>query len=114
MFTLKLYSMFLFSDIPPYVNRNLVHFQQISNWDCGLTCVLMVLPEHERSHFLSNIDRICKEEGFENTTWTIDLCYLLKRFNILHNYFTVTLGVHPGYRGHSYYDKVLNKVRMHF
>lgn len=99
-------------DIPPCVKRDLSHFKQRFNWDCGVTCVLMVLSDHDRACFLTNFEQICKEEGFNHSTWTIDLCYLLRRFNVLHNYYTTTLGVHPGYRGHTYYDKILNEVFM--
>lgn len=90
--------------------QNVTHFKQRFNWDCGISCILMILPEHDRHHFLNNFDSICKAENIEKTTWTIDLCYLLKRFNIQHNYFTKTLGIHSEYKEQSYYEKILQKV----
>lgn len=105
------HKMLIISAIPVYMERELFHVKQRYNWDCGVACVLMILPPTERHDFFSNFLKICEEEGFKNSTWTIDLCYLLKRFNIPHNYYTTTIGVHPGYRGNLlYYDKLLHKV----
>lgn len=44
------------------------------------------------------------------STWTIDLCYLLKRFKIKHTYFTITFGVNPGYQDELFYEKIITKV----
>ena len=64
----------------PVTNRyTLIHYQQKYNWDCGLSCVLMVLTDDERRRALQNMKNILQEEGFGTSTWTIDLCYLLKR-----------------------------------
>ena len=84
---------------PDYVNREIHHYQQRSHWDCGLSCVLMCLNEETRDTISRDIAKVCKEEEFGTSTWTIDLCYL-----ILHRspktsfyYTTSTLGVDPGY-----------------
>lgn len=44
-----------------------------------------------------------------NSTWTIDLCYLLHRFGVRHIYTTVTVGVNPKFRDSSYYGAILWK-----
>ncbi|XP_015518270.1 protein GUCD1 isoform X1 [Neodiprion pinetum] len=85
------------------------HIRQRFNWDCGVSCVLMVLPDEQRKYFIDNFDQVCKDEGFDKSTWSIDLCYLLKRFGVTHEYCTITFGVHPGYRGEHFYDKILHK-----
>lgn len=41
------------------------------------------------------------------STWTIDLCYLLRRFEINHNFTTITVGVNPEFRSHDYYGAIL-------
>jgi len=40
---------------------------------------------------------------------TIDLCYILYRFNLDFLYTTITMGVDPGYVKENFYDKVLAK-----
>lgn len=99
---------------PEKLHIQLLHYKQKFNWDCGISCVLMVLPKKHRNHLLKNFTRICKEEGFYGSTWTIDLCYLLKRYEVGHVFYTITLGVHPGYRGNSFYNHILTKVRLNF
>lgn len=44
---------------------------------------------------------------FFSSTWTIDLCYLLRRFDIRHKYATMTVGVNPTFRNHKYYGEIL-------
>ncbi|XP_049824454.1 protein GUCD1 isoform X2 [Aethina tumida] len=96
-------------DQPTSLQIQLSHYRQKYNWDCGLSCVLMVLPRKARLHFLDNFDKICKEEGFNKSTWTIDLCYLLRRYNVDLVYHTVTIGVHPAHANSSFYNKILTK-----
>ena len=56
------------------------HYQQKHNWDCGVSCVIMILTDpSERAKLLHNLLNVCLEEGFKNSTWTVDLCYLMKR-----------------------------------
>ena len=50
-----------------------------------------------------------EEEGFGESTWTIDLCYVLQRFRIRFKYTTITLGVDPGYAKEAFYNKVIAK-----
>lgn len=83
------------------------HQRQRYSWDCGVACVLMVLGTEERAHLLDNLTRVSREEGFLRSTWTIDLCYLLRRYGVAHMYCTVTMGVHPGYRGDSFYSGIV-------
>ncbi|KAF7286647.1 hypothetical protein GWI33_004680 [Rhynchophorus ferrugineus] len=99
----------LHSSFPEKHHIQLCHYKQKSNWDCGVSCVLMVLSSKQREYFLKNFNKTCKAEGFNKSTWTIDLCYLLKRYNIQHVYFTITIGVHEGYRGNSFYHNILHK-----
>ncbi|PSN38081.1 Protein GUCD1 [Blattella germanica] len=97
------------ADLPPKFEIRLQHYRQKYNWDCGVTCVLMVLPEVKREHLTNNFSEVCTEEDFNKSTWTIDLCYLLHRYGVKHLYCTITLGINPGYKGQSFYDKILQK-----
>jgi len=91
------------------VRHRLAHYTQKHNWDCGLSCVLMVLPTANRSSILTNLSGFLQQEGFGESTWTIDLCYILYRFNMDFLYTTITMGVDPGYVKENFYDKVLAK-----
>ena len=85
------------------------HYQQRYHWDCGLSCCLMVVKKADRELVLTNLNKFVEEEGFGESTWTIDLCYILKRFNVSFKYTTITIGVDPGYSKEAFYDKVLAK-----
>ncbi|XP_060532939.1 protein GUCD1 isoform X2 [Cylas formicarius] len=102
-------SIALGADSPEKIHIQLCHYKQKSNWDCGISCVLMVLPRKHRAHLIKNFSYICKSEGFNRSTWTIDLCYLLKRYQVGHVFYTITIGVHEGYRGNSFYHHILTK-----
>jgi len=91
------------------VFHDLEHYQQLSNWDCGISCVLMVLPRPSRNFLIKNFNQVVDEEQFEESTWTIDLAYLLNRFGIKFSYCTTTIGIDPGYSKENFYDKVLSK-----
>lgn len=68
----------------------------------------MILAPEQRNHFLENFQSICSEENFGRSTWTIDLCYLLKRFNRRHVYYTTTIGVNPNFDHLNYYSRILS------
>lgn len=91
-----------------YVEHKLEHYTQRYSWDCGVSCVIMLLQGSQREKMIKNFHQICQEEGFLQSTWTIDLCYLLKRFDIRHVMYTITLGVNENYKKHGYYDKIIN------
>ncbi|XP_039959980.1 protein GUCD1 isoform X1 [Bactrocera tryoni] len=95
--------------IPDQKHYNLTHYQQRFNWDCGISCIIMILSTSQREVLLHDFDKICAEEGFGSSTWTIDLCFLLQRFQVRHEYYTKTLGIDPSYSEHSYYTKIINK-----
>ena len=84
---------------PDSVTRKITHYQQRSHWDCGISCVLMCLNDEIRDTISSNIPKVCHEEGFGQSTWTIDLCYLIRHRSPQTSFYytTSTLGVDPGY-----------------
>lgn len=94
-------------------SRSIYHYQQKSNWDCGVACVLMALSdvdETTREEIIANCEEICKSEGFGHSTWTIDLCYLLKNYAPQVNFYytTITIGVDPGYVSQVFYNRILH------
>ena len=82
---------------PDYVIRSINHYQQRSHWDCGLSCVLMCLNKEERDAISRDVSEVCREEEFGQSTWTIDLCYLIRHRSpqTLFHYTTTTIGVDP-------------------
>eukprot|EP00096_Caligus_rogercresseyi_P005424 TRINITY_DN2084_c0_g1_i1.p1 TRINITY_DN2084_c0_g1~~TRINITY_DN2084_c0_g1_i1.p1 ORF type:complete len:224 (-),score=58.86 TRINITY_DN2084_c0_g1_i1:1224-1895(-) len=98
-------------NIPNAVHEPCPHYRQTSFWDCGISCFIMILGEKDRRWILRdhNIAKLCADEGFAQSTWTIDLCYLLKKFRIPFLYTTITKGVDPSYAEEAYYNKVLQK-----
>lgn len=101
--------MFFFPEIIPYFEHSLTHFKQRFDWDCGLSSILMILDEPKRKHFLERFQEICDDGNFGKSTWTIDLCYILKRFEIKHKYMTATIGINPDYNKYSHYNRILEK-----
>lgn len=87
----------------------LQHYRQRFDWDCGISCVLMLLNEADRQQFLDNFQEICEYEKFGESTWTIDLCYLLNRYNVKHMFYTVTYGVRKAYKCNVFYKNVYIK-----
>ena len=66
--------------LPPSVLYHREHYQQKRSWDCGVSCVIMAVTDlQKRSELLLTLDQVVREEGFGQSTWTIDLCYFLKR-----------------------------------
>ncbi|KAG8190624.1 hypothetical protein JTE90_017888 [Oedothorax gibbosus] len=58
----------------------LVHVKQHLSWDCGISAVMMVLSDKDRLYMKENLDEVSIKEGFDKSTWTIDLAYLLHKF----------------------------------
>lgn len=50
---------------PEKLHIQLIHVKQRSNWDCGISCVLMVLPRKCKQGFLTSFTEICSNEGFD-------------------------------------------------
>lgn len=96
-------------EMDPLVEWRVDHYQQRYHWDCGLSCCIMVLSDQPRNQLLDNFTKVVEEEGFGESTWTIDLCYLLFRYGVSFSYFTITIGIDPGYCREYFYDKVITK-----
>ena len=71
---------------------------------------MMILSEKNRHFFIENFDEICKGEGFGKSTWTIDLCYLMKKFSLKFIFYTAVIGINPHHSTHFFYEKILPKV----
>ena len=89
--------------MPSVTCRSVTHSQQRFNWDCGLACILMALDAADeldaRERISGDLEKVCQNEGFGHSTWTIDLAYLLKNYapQLKFSYTTITIGVDQSY-----------------
>ncbi|KAH9766782.1 hypothetical protein WN944_017907 [Citrus x changshan-huyou] len=80
------------------------HINQLFSWDCGLACVLMVM----RTIGINNCNiQGLAEQCCTTSVWTVDLAYLLQKFNVGFSYFTITLGANPNYSVETFYKEQL-------
>jgi len=86
----------------------LQHHTQRSTWDCGLSCICMLIPADSADDLQKNMNVICAEEYKNQSTWTIDLCYILKHYSVNHKFCTKTIGVDPSLSSESFYSKTLS------
>lgn len=63
----------------------------------------------QHTHTHTTYDTIVKPCHLHTSTWTIDLCYLLQRFDVRHTYLTTWLGINPTYQTNEYYVNVYGK-----
>ncbi|KAJ3010535.1 hypothetical protein HKX48_007362 [Thoreauomyces humboldtii] len=90
--------------------EHIPHRQQISNWDCGLACVSMLLLSLNHSHSLSDLRA---GDAARDGVWTIDLAYLLKRFGIEDfTYYTSYIGVNQQYNRSHFYRATFSDDRQ--
>ncbi|KAL5709370.1 hypothetical protein ACHQM5_020068 [Ranunculus cassubicifolius] len=79
------------------------HIRQLSSWDCGLACVLMVLRTLGVECDFSVLLELCDTTSI----WTVDLAYLLQKYSVNFSFFTVTLGVNPDFSVEMFYKEQL-------
>ncbi|KAG9150224.1 hypothetical protein Leryth_009797 [Lithospermum erythrorhizon] len=86
------------------------HINQVHTWDCGLACVLMVLRAHGiNDPTLQELEDVCSTTSI----WTVDLAYLLKKFAISFQYFTITLEANPNFSGETFYKSAAMQEQLH-
>eukprot|EP01026_Neomeris_dumetosa_P032492 TRINITY_DN25800_c0_g1_i5.p2 TRINITY_DN25800_c0_g1~~TRINITY_DN25800_c0_g1_i5.p2 ORF type:complete len:268 (-),score=34.21 TRINITY_DN25800_c0_g1_i5:187-990(-) len=83
----------LYLDVP--------HVKQISSWDCGVACCLMVLKK-------LNLDNGIGIVGLQNmfqtrSIWTIDMAHVLHQYGVNVAFYTVTIGANPEFAKEKYY-----------
>ncbi len=42
----------------PLKEWRVAHYQQKYHWDCGLSCCIMVLPDHQKDHLMTNFSKV--------------------------------------------------------
>lgn len=52
------------SPVPNLQFAQVTPLQQLYSWDCGLTCILMILPDDQRNYLANNLSQIAEEENF--------------------------------------------------
>ncbi|XP_030847463.1 uncharacterized protein LOC592643 isoform X3 [Strongylocentrotus purpuratus] len=75
------------------------HILQQEEWDCGLACARMIFRYCNISlgEGDTELTRVCKDLEIQKAVWTIDLAHLMSKFNIKHDFYTITFGVDPKY-----------------
>ncbi|KAI4385670.1 hypothetical protein MLD38_003667 [Melastoma candidum] len=80
------------------------HVNQLSSWDCGLACLVMVMRTLGiETCSVESLASLC----CTTSIWTVDLAYLLHKFSINFSYCTVTLGANPNYSDEMFYKEQL-------
>ncbi|KAI4383979.1 hypothetical protein MLD38_009756 [Melastoma candidum] len=80
------------------------HVNQLSSWDCGLACLVMVMRTLGiETCSVESLASLC----CTTSIWTVDLAYLLHKFSINFSYCTVTLGANPNYSDETFYKEQL-------
>lgn len=89
----------------------LPHEQQHFNWDCGITCLRMVLKYFDKNRNGELIQQFSKMR-LRTSVWTIDLAYLLTAFEIKNQLSTITLGVDANYADVDFYATHLSRDNL--
>jgi len=86
------------------------HLRQRYDWDCGLVCCQMCLKWVNKAQSFAAITSRCTTQS----TWSIDLAYLLHGYGIDARYFTITWGADDSYQAIDYYKENLvhDKARV--
>eukprot|EP00249_Psilotum_nudum_P021739 c28224_g5_i1 orf=400-1254(-) len=78
------------------------HVRQLSSWDCGLACVLMVLKAlGVEGCDMKSLGQLCGTTSI----WTVDLAHLLRQFAVDVAYLTVTIGANPKFAVETFYKE---------
>jgi hypothetical protein len=85
------------------------HHKQKFNWDCGITCLRMLIDYYQDDS--TTFEQLLKSYQCNQSTWTIDLLYLLHQLNIRAILYTITIGCSPTYENVPYYETFIDKDR---
>jgi hypothetical protein len=85
------------------------HLKQNSNWDCGITCLRMLIDYYH--YDLSLFEELLSRYECNKSTWTIDLLHLLHQSNIEAILHTITIGCSSAYENIPYYENLIDKDR---
>ena len=85
------------------------HRQQKFDWDCGITCLRMVIDYYQLD--ASAFELLLHSYDCNNSTWTIDLLHLLHRAGIDASLHTITIGCSSSYAEMPYYESLIEKDR---
>lgn len=86
------------------------HRRQHSNWDCGITCLQMLLDYYRLD--LSAFARLLQAYECNQSTWTIDLLHLLHRSGVRAVLHTITIGCSEAYNDVPYYEDLIGNDRQ--
>ncbi|CAF3733520.1 unnamed protein product [Rotaria sp. Silwood1] len=85
------------------------HIKQKSNWDCGITCLRMLIDYYHLD--LLKFEYLLSSYECNQSTWTIDLLHLLHQSGIHAVLYTLTIGCSSDYDNTPYYQTLIHKDR---
>jgi len=85
------------------------HLKQKSNWDCGITCLRMLIDYYH--YDLSVFENLLHSYECNKSTWTIDLLHLLHQSDIQAILYTITIGCSSTYENVPYYESFIDEDR---
>ncbi|CAF2656295.1 unnamed protein product [Rotaria sp. Silwood2] len=85
------------------------HIKQESNWDCGVTCLRMLINYYHLD--LTSFEHLLSSYECNQSTWSIDLLHLLHQSSIHAILYTITIGCSSAYDNTPYYETLICKDR---
>jgi len=73
---------------------DLMHIEQTELWDCGVTCLSMILQSMQKEN--STLAEL-KKQHFGTITWTLNLAYILHEYKIPYTYYTRSTKINVNY-----------------
>ena len=86
------------------------HRQQQSDWDCGMTCLEMIIDFYQLHS--ASTENILRSYQCNQSTWTIDLLHLLHQVGIPSTLHTRTIGCSAEYNNVPYYQSLIDQDRQ--
>jgi hypothetical protein len=85
------------------------HCRQQYNWDCGITCLRMLVDHYQLDHAV--FEQLLCAHDCNQSTWTIDLLHLLHQLGVRAVLHTITFGCSTNYDSLPYYQQFIVQDR---
>ncbi|KAI9498854.1 Guanylyl cyclase [Zychaea mexicana] len=88
-----------------FENHKIPHIMQHSDWDCGLACIAMTL---KGLGIESSVEQLTEEIKL-TSIWTIDLAFLLRKYEPDFTFYTSVFGTRKEYKGVKFYEATFDQ-----
>ncbi|KAI9255268.1 Guanylyl cyclase [Phascolomyces articulosus] len=88
-----------------FEHHSIPHIMQHYDWDCGLACIAMML---KGLGIESNIEQLAEEIGL-TSIWTIDLAFLLRKYEFDFTFYTSVFGTREEYKDVKFYEATFDE-----